>query len=280
MEHKRRPHDEGVPAPRLPWWMSRRIRLTALLLVLAVTALALTGARRSLFSGATASARTMCIRPMLPRVMDVPLDRVLELRAQLLPVVGRRRRTPHPGRNGHSREHQAGAPTADAGHVPSAGDLWPGGYEMRQQAGDGDYLAADALLFATAREAHSYVELTTRAACRFPPIEVKATSAPAANAQSRVGRFRSLHHLHRPRRSRSARLPHRRGARAEPRDTPLHLPARPRRRQGQCPGLQTGRRALLDGRSVARRMIAQPVARPRTQARCPIVGVGEPASVE
>ena len=47
---------------------------------------------------------------------------------------------------------------------------------MRAQAGDGDYVAADALLFANASEAHSYAELTAHAACRFPPIEVKASS--------------------------------------------------------------------------------------------------------
>jgi hypothetical protein len=179
MEYGRGPHDEGAPSSRLPWWMSRRVRLTALLLVLAVTALALTGARRSLFSGATASARTMCTRPALPAVMNVPLDRLLELRAQLLGVVDGVGGHRSPGGTVTPESIRLGLPPQKLTASRLTGDLWPGGYEMRQHAGDGDYLAADALQFASAREAHSYVELTTRAACRFPPIEVKASSAPA-----------------------------------------------------------------------------------------------------
>jgi hypothetical protein len=178
MEHGRRPHDEGAPSSRLPWWMSRRVRLTALLLALAVTALALSGARRSLFSGATASARTMCVRPALPPVTNVPLDRLLELRAQLLGVVDGVGGHRSPGGTVTPESIRLGLPPQRLSVSRLSGDLWPGGYEMRQQASDGDYLAADALQFASARDAHSYVELTTRAACRFPPIEVKASSAP------------------------------------------------------------------------------------------------------
>jgi hypothetical protein len=171
------PQDEGAPASRLPWWMGRRVRLTALLLALAVTALALAGAKRSLFPGGTASARTMCVRPALPPVMNVPLDRLLELREGLLPVlsgIGGRRT---PGGTVTPESIRLGLPPQRLGTSRSGG-LWPGGYEMRQQAGDGDYVAADALLFANASDAHSYVEETTSAACRFPPIEVKASSPP------------------------------------------------------------------------------------------------------
>jgi hypothetical protein len=183
MEHGRGPHGEGAPSPRLPWWMSRRVRLPALLLALAVTALALTHARRSLFSGATASARTMCTRPALPQVVNVPLDRLLELRAQLLPVVN--------GVGGRRSSGGAVTPESIRFALPplrlavsrSAGGLWSGGYEMRQQASDGDDVAADALLFADPGEAQSYVEETIRADCRFPPIEVKG--APSAPPQTR-----------------------------------------------------------------------------------------------
>jgi hypothetical protein len=177
MEYGRRPHDEGAPSSRLPWWMSRRVRLTALLLALAVTALALTGARKSLFSGATASARTNCVRPMLPPVMKVPLDRLLELRAGLVPVVSGIGGHRTPGGTVTPESIRLGLPPQRLA-LSSAGGLSPGGYEMRQHAGDGDYVAADALLFANPSEAHSYVELTTHAACRFPPIEVKASSSP------------------------------------------------------------------------------------------------------
>jgi hypothetical protein len=158
--------------------MGRRVRLTALLLALAVTALALTNARRSLFSGATASARTMCIRPALPPVMNVPLDRLVELRGGLLPVVSGIGGHRTPGGTVTPESIRLGLPPQRLALSRAAGGLWPGGYEMRQQAGDGDYVAADALLFANPSEAHSYVELTTRAACRFPPVEVKASSGP------------------------------------------------------------------------------------------------------
>ena len=183
MEHGQGPHDEGAPSPRLPWWMRRRVRLPALLLALAVTALALTHARTSLFSGATVNARTTCIRPALPQVVNVPLDRLVELRAQLLPVVD--------GVGGHRTPGGTVTPESIILALPpqrlalsrSAGGLWPGGYEMRQQASDGDYVAADALQFDDASDAQSYVAETIRAACRFPPIEVKA--APSAPPQAR-----------------------------------------------------------------------------------------------
>jgi hypothetical protein len=178
MEYGRRPHDEGAPSSRLPWWMGRRVRLTVLLLALAVTALALTGARRSLFAGATASAGTMCTRPALPSVMNIPLDRLLELRAGLLPVVSGIGRHRAPGGTVTPESIRLGLPPQMLALPRSPGRLWPGGYEMRRRAKDGEYVAADALLFASAHDAQDYVELTARAPCRFRPLEVKPSSGP------------------------------------------------------------------------------------------------------
>jgi len=177
------PHDEGAPSSRLPWWMGRRVRLTALLLALVVTALALAGAKRSLFSGTTASARTTCVRPALPGVMNVPLDRLLELRAQLLPVVNSVGGHRSPGGAVTPASIRFALPPLRPGVSRSAGGLWSGGYEMRQRASDGDEVVADALLFADPSDAQSYVDETVRAACRFPPIEV--TAAPSAPPQTR-----------------------------------------------------------------------------------------------
>jgi hypothetical protein len=178
MENRRGPHDQGAPSPRLPWWLGRRVRLSALLLALAVTALALMGARKSLFSGATASARTMCVRPALPQVMNVPLERLLELRAQLLPVVDGVGGHGAPGGTVTPEGIRLGLPPQRLALSRSAGGLWPGGYEMRQQANDGDFVAADALLFASAHDAQDYEEVTARAPCRFRPLEVKPSSGP------------------------------------------------------------------------------------------------------
>lgn len=108
-----------------------------------------------------------------------PLDRLLELRAGLLPLVSSIGGHRTPGGTVTPESIRLGLPPQRLALSRSAGGVWPGGYEMRQQAGGGDYVAADALLFANASEANNYVELTTHAACRFPPIEVKAASGPA-----------------------------------------------------------------------------------------------------
>jgi hypothetical protein len=180
MEYGRRPLGEGTPSPRLPWWMGRRVRLSALLLALVLTVLALTGTRSHLFPGATASARNRCTRPVLPEVVSVDLAQLTALRASLLPVVTSVGGHRSPGGTVTPVGVRSGIAPQNLGLSRSTGGLWPAGYQLREHARSGDSVVADVLLFASPRQALRYVELTARADCRRPAITSDAPSPPEA----------------------------------------------------------------------------------------------------
>jgi hypothetical protein len=158
---------------RVPWWIGPRVRLSALLVCLAATVVALLGTNTSAFStagGSSGGARPGCIPATVPALASVRLDGIKELRADLLRVmrpIGPRYEwgTVAPASvwsdDVPQRLFQSGLTT----------NRWPGSYEMRAWARDRDGarnrddVVADVFLFANTSRARRFFDEATSAQC-------------------------------------------------------------------------------------------------------------------
>jgi hypothetical protein len=124
--------------------------------------------------------RDPCAVGALPPVASVSLDQVLSLRAGLLEMIA-----PLGG------QREAGGITTPVliwlGNLPRRlrpsrlpGGLWPGGYELRQWAGDGDFIVADALLFAHPDQARGYFDQAGDFRCNGTTTQSVAHRPPGA----------------------------------------------------------------------------------------------------
>jgi hypothetical protein len=162
---------------QVPWWIGPRVRLSALLVCLAATVVALLGTNTSAFStggGSTGNARPGCIPAAVPALASVRLDGIRELRADLLRVM-----TPI----GPRYEWGTVAPASvwsdglpqklfQSGLTTSR---WSGSYEMRAWARDRDDIVADVFLFADTSQARRFFDQATTVQCHR---DGKAQSAP------------------------------------------------------------------------------------------------------
>lgn len=159
----------GVPRQAHPW-LGQRVRLPVLMICLGLAVFGLVRSRSNVFSasgGASKVASNACATATLPRVLNVRLDPLLELRASLLPMMASLGGERDPG----------GVMTPEGvwqGSLPQRlrlsrlrGGYWPAGYEMRQWARNGSYVVADVLLFAGSFQARRYFEQSANLECHL-----------------------------------------------------------------------------------------------------------------
>ncbi|MFZ1156092.1 MAG: hypothetical protein WAN93_14440 [Solirubrobacteraceae bacterium] len=186
MKDDRRPPDGsaafGHVAARVPWWISKQARLSALLACLGLAVLGLAISSTNIFSGnnaVLASFPAGC-PPAVAPVVNVRLGQLAQLRASLLPTI-----VPLGG-----RRYAAGIVTPDSmwsDDPPqklilsrSASGGWPAAYEVRQWAGDGDDVAADVFLFAGPAQAHGFFDQASSASCHHAGIQPPTSQPPQA----------------------------------------------------------------------------------------------------
>jgi hypothetical protein len=167
---------------RVPWWMGPRVRLSALLVCLAATVVALLGTNTSAFStggGSSGGARPGCIPATVPALASVRLDGIKELRADLLRVM-----TPIGPRYEWGTVSPASAWSDNSPQkLPQSGlttNRWPGSYEMRAWARDRDDVVADVFLFADAHQARRFFDRAASVQCHRDGKAQPASQPPQA----------------------------------------------------------------------------------------------------
>jgi hypothetical protein len=186
MKHNRRPPDGsaafGGAATRVPWWTSKRARLSALLACLGLAVLGLVGSSTNIFSAnnvVLGGSPAGCV-PAVPPVVNVRLDQLAELHRSLLPMI----------ETLGGRRYAGGTITPDSmwsDDPPqrlilsrSTEGRWPATYEIRQWAADGDDVAADVFLFAKSGQAHSFFSLASSTNCRHAGMQLSASGPSQA----------------------------------------------------------------------------------------------------
>jgi hypothetical protein len=171
--------DRGASSTQVPWWIGPRIRLSALLVCLAVTIVALLGTKPSAFStggGSFGSARPGCIPAAMPALASVGLGGLKELRAGLLRVmrpIGPRYEW---GTVAPASVWSDAVPQSPSQSSSTTG-RWPGSYEMRVWERDRDDVVADVFLFADTYQARRFFVQATGVQCHRDG-KAQSTSRP------------------------------------------------------------------------------------------------------
>jgi hypothetical protein len=173
--------DDQDDVPRVPWWMGQRVRLSALVVCLAIAVLGLLSARSNILSSRAGarSAGIECVPTSIPSLTTATLHDLLELRTRLLPVmapINTRRHVwgPVPPEAVWSDNLARGVPSA---RLPSG--LWPSSYEMGAW-GQGENVVADVFLFANSRQARRFFEQASSAHCHRHGSVQPASRPPQA----------------------------------------------------------------------------------------------------
>jgi hypothetical protein len=165
----------------VPWWLTTRARLSVLIACLALTVLALTTSRTSVFSGGgSARAAGTCPGQVLPELRTVSDGGLAGLRARLLPLA----------RVLGGRSSAAGIvppvvpwtdyPPASLASAREAGDHFPGAYELRQRDRDSDEIVSDVFLFSGPGDARRFFAKASSGGCRQQAAAAAASSPSGA----------------------------------------------------------------------------------------------------
>lgn len=151
-------------------WLGQRVRLPVLMLCLGFAVLGLVRSRSNVLpagGGASKVASNVCAPVMLPRVLNIRLDRLVELRASLLPVMASLGGERDPGGVTTPEDIWMGSRPQRLRLSRLPGGYWPAGYEMRQWARSESYVVADALLFAGSTQARRYFGQSANPQCHL-----------------------------------------------------------------------------------------------------------------
>lgn len=169
--------------PKIAWLRDERVRLIALLLILAVLGAYAATSRTGIFNftdGPIASREAVesCPPRKTPAVEAIPSARLLRLREGLHRVVffASGLRLYESGLVASGAAWSDSEPVIQKSLPPNSRE--PGGYELRWWTPSGDDLVADVMVFADSTQARAFFKLASRSECRQDSAAFAAAFPP------------------------------------------------------------------------------------------------------